>query len=164
MVKIAGSSKIMVGIEQTVLDDPSTFTCTINTWTDVPGFSVALTPQDSTNKVLITWVLWMHTSTSASVAFRLVRGSTTVGVGIPTGSRIGFSTRANTTSDANVSVSNSFEFLDAPATSSSVTYKVQYISQATNIYLNRTQNYADSIAIYNGVPISTLTAKEITGY
>ena len=57
-----------------------------------------------------------------------------------------------------------FEFLDSPATTSSITYSIDIGGYDTSdaVYLNRAHQ-DNNFATYNGQPMSTLTVMEIAG-
>ena len=54
---------------------------------------------------------------------------------------------------------SSFNFLDSPATTSSTTYKIQFITDTATTYINRTAGDVD--ASYTGRTQSTITVMEI---
>ena len=95
------------------------------TYTDITGHSVTITPKFNTSKILIDYrVSWMHTSSNgASATLRLLRGSTVIGNDATTDDRMGI-LLLSTDSNGNMS-SSSINYLDSPATTSAITYKIQ---------------------------------------
>ena len=95
------------------------------TYTDITGHSVTITPKFNTSKILIDYrVSWMHTSSNgASATLRLLRNGTNIGVPVATDDRMGILTLST---DSNGNMSNSsINYLDSPATTSAITYKIQ---------------------------------------
>jgi acyl-coenzyme A thioesterase PaaI-like protein len=135
-----------------------------NTFTDITGLSVAITPTSASSKVLVTVCVGGASMTAAgSQAYRLVRGSTAIGVGTASGSRQAVSWRDfNGNTDGNVAHGGySFTFLDSPATTSSTTYKLQLIVQTGTGYINRSPNDSDVADPWGSRPSSTITVMEI---
>ena len=125
---------------------------------DIPGLSVAITPSRSDSKILISYHLYIGGHNTVTY-IRLLRDST--GLAIPSGMTNG-STGVNftTTSNNGFMSTHSFQFLDSPATTSSVTYKLQWAgnSSAYTLYLNR---YPGSSNSYIGS--SSITVMEVSG-
>ena len=95
------------------------------TYTDITGHSVTITPTRADSKILIDYrVSWMHTSSNgASATLRLLRNGTNIGVPVATDDRMGILVLAT---DSNGNMSNSsINYLDSPATTSAITYKIQ---------------------------------------
>jgi hypothetical protein len=135
-----------------------------NTFTDITGLSVAITPTSASSKVLVTVCVGGASMTAAGAqAYRLVRGSTAIGVGTASGNRQATSWRDfNGNSDGNVAHGGySFTFLDSPATTSSTTYKLQLVVQTGTGYINRSPNDSDVTEPWGTRPASTITVMEI---
>jgi len=135
-----------------------------NTFTDITGLSVAITPTSASSKVLVTVSVGGASMTAAGAqAYRLVRGSTAIGVGTASGNRQATSWRDfNGNSDGNVAHGGySFTFLDSPATTSSTTYKLQLVVQTGTGYINRSPNDSDVTEPWGTRPASTITVMEI---
>lgn len=136
------------------------------TFTDITGLSVSITPKFSTSKILVTVsVGGASMDGGGAQAYRLVRDSTAIGVGTPTGSRQGTSWRDfNGSADGNVAFGGyAFTFLDSPATTSATTYKLQLIMQTGTGYINRSVTDLDSNNAYGTRAASTITVMEIAG-
>jgi hypothetical protein len=144
-------------VVQTVKTD--TFTTTSATPVDITGFTLSFTPTTATSKVLIIATLQGGNSTvDRGAAFQLVRNSTVLGLGDAAGTRI----RATAGTVAG-SVFGPYQdvivWLDSPATSSAITYKVQLRRTASGTAtFNREGEDADGFAIRTS---STLTAIEV---
>ena len=103
----------------------SAFTTQSETYTDITGHSVTITPKFNTSKILIDYrVSWMHTgSNGASATLRLLRNGTNIGVPVATDDRMGI-LLLSLGSTQNMS-NSSINYLDSPATTSAITYKIQ---------------------------------------
>jgi len=138
----------------------TTFTSGATTFSDVTGLSVSITPKFSTSKVFVMVDMVGSGVSGTNVAqFRLVRDSTVIDAGVAAGSRsLGF---AATIPANNVSPLNSgASFLDSPATTSSVTYKVQCrTSSGATLYVNLAPDDSDDINRIRTA--STITVMEI---
>ena len=131
-----------------------------STFTDITGFSVSITPASASNKILITG----HISgghDQGRVAFRLMRDSTAIGVGDSAGSRQQ-STVGATALQSNDHLNASFNFLDSPSSTSSITYKVQMITESSAT-INSSHGDANTNAPPMTRSISTITVMEIKG-
>lgn len=152
----ASSSKVFQ-VVQTIKTD--TFTTTSGSLTDLTGMSVAITPSSTSSTILVTFTLGqVAVSGSASVGFALLRGSTVIGAGATAGSRILTSAGGLLATDRGGS--QSFTFLDTPATTSATTYKLQiYINGGNTAYVNRSATDSDSTTYTRTA--STIIAMEI---
>ena len=134
----------------------------------IPGLSATITPTRSDSKILVQVVF--HASIGGSYAAHYIvlrRGSTDINIGDAAGSRVRGSLALQTAtfwddnSGANYSMGQaSLNFLDSPATTSSVTYKLQWAgnTSAYTLYLNR---YPGGSTSYIGS--SSLTVMEVSG-
>lgn len=132
-------------VKQTYKTD--TFNTSASTLTDVTGLSVTITPTLSSSKILVFVHVAGAARASAGGNVRLLRGSTQIGLADAASNRSLSSLSGNLwiTSDHDAARSMCTMFLDAPATTSSTTYKIQVkngTGAATNI--NRTNNDTDS--------------------
>lgn len=146
-------------VVQTVKTDTYSAAPGSSTWTDITGLSVSITPSSASNKVMV--FLSVHGSTGNLSYVRLVRDSTAVGVGETSGSRVSCTVgNFSNTGDSNRCFEFGTNFLDSPATTSSVTYKLQLLCESSNtFYLNRT--ILDQNNTVGFRPISQITVMEI---
>ena len=102
------------------------------TYTEITGLNTSITPASSANKVLITGTLQVGHNASTGGAFQLYRNSTLIGRDPFKWFYFG--------SNNDVGGTVSWSFLDSPATTSAVTYKVYWRCDNASfaIYLNRT--------------------------
>ena len=133
-------------------------------FSDASGLSITITPTSSTSKFLITSNLMFGVAAGLSGAtFRFVRDSTPIDIGDAAGSRplVTGGYYCGDTAGAAAYASVCGTFLDSPATTSAVTYKIQCSSSTgTAVYLNRT--YDDrNLAGYDPRGTSTITVMEV---
>jgi len=133
---------------------------------DVTGLSVSITPSSTSSKILVTGEISIGSSADFSY-MRLVRDSTVINVGDAASNRVrasatgvyaGSQTADNTT-EAPIT------YLDSPATTSVVTYKIQIRSgsgAANPVYINRTHLDRDTTN-YEWRTASSLILMEIAG-
>ena len=114
----------------------------------------------TSSKVLI--MINMNSSTSGgnNGMIKLVRGSTDIGVGDASGSRLQATAQTRMDNDSNSCATLTTCFLDSPNTTSATTYKVQYEVQGGTGTINITQGAADNAGFGN--IISTITAMEVS--
>jgi len=130
---------------------------------DVTGFSVSITPTSASSKILIMTSFTMSSPIAAGAAI-LYRGSTAISVGDAAGSRRQASTPSvSVTGDTNRGVPVSINYLDSPATTSSVTYKIALLntepSSTYTLYFNTSGS--DTDAAYISRSASSITVMEI---
>ena len=131
--------------------------------------SDAITPTRSDSKILIQCVMYMSSSNdSGRFGYRVMRvvgGSashiTPTQIGDSAGSRQQSATYHRQSSSADMPALV-FNGIDAPSTTSAVTYSIYSSGESSDtVYLNRTDENADSASHYR--PISTITLMEVTG-
>lgn len=116
----------LFNFHQAQLTTPVTTTSTA--FATATGLSVAITPTSASNSVLVRAVVQYGCNGGSTQAlFQLTRGSTPIGVGTSTGSRlaVGAAGKAPTLVDVTTAV---LEWLDSPATTSATTYNLQFAS------------------------------------
>lgn len=144
----------IIQIKQSILTAPAENT-TSGSWTDT-GLSCAITPQSASNKIFCMVSLGSISSTAGtSVGFRLVRGSTDIGMPDDTTLQSGFTNIYD--ADQKILASACFNYLDSPATTSATTYKITWRNSSSTTWINR---YIGSSTDYNGV--STLILMEVS--
>ena len=137
---------------------------TINDYADLPGANVSITPSSNSNKIFGIFSFAYGMSTHHHIAnFRICRGASTVVSAVADASGGGSNFQTTTYGlramhDANGGGFVTLTFTDAPATTSEVTYKLQYYAvQSGTYYLNRGGNDSNSY----GRGASTFTVMEI---
>jgi hypothetical protein len=137
----------------------TTFTSSAASYVDTV-LTLTITPSNAGNSVLVRAMLSGGSNPSTSPIFQIVRGATPIGIGTSVGSRTAGGAVASNTTTAGMNTVI-LEFLDAPATTSATTYKIQMYSEAAaaNAYLNRSDLDTNTA----GFPrvVSTLTVHEV---
>ena len=156
----SGASGGIIQCVQTVLTDGFTFTNTSFADIPSPGLSVSITPSSSSNKILVIADISCGGADGQYTMFQLVRGSTNIYRGTDSktyiGSKIWYTTAENA-SDGSSMGGVYMSFLDSPATTSAVTYKVQIRVTGSTGGINRRASYDDTSLA------STLTVMEVSG-
>lgn len=145
----------VIQVQSTTLT--TVFSSTSSSFTDVTGLSVAITPTSSSSKILIFASVAGATSTTVGMLWQLVRNSTAIDVGT---SGYSWPTTGGFYPESGPNATNAWSqpsanFLDSPATTSAVTYKVQGRTLGGTFYINRRGAGTD----YNAT--STITVMEI---
>lgn len=151
------TGKVLQVVSTTKTD---TFTSTSTTAVDITGLSVSITPSASTSKVMV-FVNIMGNGQNASNGgmFLLKRDSTSIAYPTSAGSRAaGFGSIY--INDAAQTGSTGTNFLDSPASTSALTYKVQgFATSGGSFVVNRSNADTDNNSYTRGV--STITVMEI---
>ena len=162
-VTIKGSGQVPVQVVSATKTD--TFSSsTTGSWLDVTGLSVNITPSSASNKVMVFGRLTGGgTAGQTRMQMRLVRDTTAISVGDAAGSRLQVSGNELYVNDTDAYLGSVAMFLDSPATTSAVSYKVQIRNgnNAATIYVNRAQGDGDSAITPRGT--SSITVMEISG-
>jgi hypothetical protein len=145
-----------------------TFSTTSTSLQDVSGMSVTLTPASSSSKFLIMVnMTYLNTLYTGHVA--LIRNGTEIGLADAASNRPrNFLFYSNSTNAANDGqwVRESMDYLDSPATASSITYKIQASArrdgQGGTMYINRSYPDRDTNG-YDGRGVSSIVVMEIAG-
>jgi len=151
----ASAGKILQVVSTTKTD---TYTQNSNTFTDITGYSVSITPASSSNKILVMCTLNVCVVSGYNAIGRLMRDSTPIFIGDAAGSRPRASFQNTFLNTENV-WTIPITFLDSPNTTSSITYKFQVKSGVT-IYVNRSiddRNTSD----YDARLASSITVMEV---
>ena len=155
----AGGGKILQVVSTAKTD---TFASTSsNTFLDVTGLSVTITPSSASSTILIIADVNFGTNGLSGYGFiRLVRDSTAICIGDTAGSRTSGS-NGSASASADVTFALGLNFKDSPATTSAVTYKIQMFAQnaGQTAYINRSHTDGNGAGGLRGA--STITAMEI---
>ena len=154
----AGASGGIIQIKTITKTD--TYTTTSATFGDVTGLSVSITPQSSSNKILVVANIHFGCTNAANAMCKLVRDSTDICIGDAAGIRTratGFQVNSYDNDPTMVSVS----FLDSPATTSSTTYKWQ-VRRASGGTCAVNRGGGDGDSSNNFRTASTITLMEVS--
>jgi len=134
-----------------------------DTWHDVTGLTAAITPSSTSSKILVTGhVMGSSQNSSAARRFyiKLLRGSTAIGLGDSSSSRL----QVHNSSFSNDGANNAtvpINFLDSPSSTSALTYKIQVRDDTDGVRVNAAPGDSDSDTYARAV--STITLMEVSG-
>ena len=137
--------KILQVVSATKTD---TFSTSNQSFTDITGLSVSITPVSSSNKIFVSgFVTGLGTSNTRAV-HRLVRDSTAICIGDAAGNRARAFGGIYTNEDGETPETVSFVHLDSPSTTSATTYKIQISNGNASdaVYVNRGNTSSDDFA------------------
>ena len=154
----AGVGGKVLQVVQTVKND--VFSSASASWVDVTGMSVAITPSSSSNKILITTNFSTSHSAANSLGIKLVRNSTDIFIGDDSdGGLRKYVTSWRFAGGASRQVTQSFQYVDSPSTTSATTYKLQIWSTGGTAFINKMN--VDSNNTTYGRSASSIIAMEI---
>ena len=151
-------------VVQTVKTDTTSHASSnTNSFADITGMSVSITPSSASSKILVQFTCNAGIA-SGTLHLRLLRGSTSIFQGDADSNRFGSTVINRAPSDTAVHETATLNstFLDSPNSTSALTYKLQWTAGATyntTIYLNRTTS--DSDIDYGGRTASSITVMEV---
>jgi hypothetical protein len=159
-VSLYGNGQTVIQVASSVY---KTYTTTTSTTLVDTGLSVTITPQSTTSSFLIMATVTAGTSgTAYDVAFQFVRNSTNIGTGTAS-TQNNYSFVSAIGAGGHVT-SFPMTFLDSPATTSSITYKLQWrVQSGTTATLNASTSVSVGTDTYQSGYISTITVFEISG-
>ena len=156
-------------VKRTIKTDTGSFSsANTDTYVDIPGMSVAITPLSTSSDILVFWSINISQSTTATQHVKLLRGSTAIGIADQSGNaaqlRINVVFRPDSSPyDYNIGNVNGF-VLDSPSSTSEQTYKLQGTLGHTyngTFYINRAMT--DQNEDYSGRTASQIMVMEIAG-
>lgn len=164
-VTINGSGQVPVQVVQAYKTDSFTGN-TSQTYIDITGLSVTITPSSSSNRILIFGNLSISSVNARGGAAVLVRNSTIIGQADAAGSRArasgsGLGFTGDGSGDQEMHLATNFCFLDSPNTTSAITYKIQASGFDSLWWVNRSQSDGDSADRTRCT--SNITVMEISG-
>ena len=155
----------IIQVKQTLKTD--SFHTTSQSYTDITGMTVSITPKFNTSKILLQCNIQFGGALNLYAPVRLLRGSTHIGQSpVYSGGQTNATFSLNLTDVSGTAsqykiFSTVYQILDSPATTSEVTYKLQVSSWVgRDFYLNRSQQ--DSGAAWTHGASSTMTAMEVS--
>ena len=139
-----------------------TFSTTSTSPVDVTGLSVSITPSSATRKIFVTGSVCYGTSTADYLmGFLLVRNSTSICIADAAGSRSRWTFGSQGFTSLDTSAFSPINFLDSPATTSAITYKIQAQAESPRtLWINRGAE-SDGDTAVTGRFTSTITVMEI---
>ena len=142
----SGSSGGIIQVRQLTKTDG--FATTSTSYVDITGMSLSITPRSSSNKILVRVCMTIGSGqTGADNKIRVLRGSTNI-----------LTSDYLVRNDESTSggKEHTIEVLDSPSSSSAVTYKIQGLAEANEIFVNR--NGSSTVTGQ-----STITLMEVSG-
>jgi hypothetical protein len=155
----------VIQIIQTVKTD--VFSTTSASYVDVTGLSVTITPISTTSKILVSYSLQFSGITDSYGAATVVRNGSIISAGTSaTGNQTNITTGLATGSSGNWNYklqTAHYEFLDSPASTSALTYKIQVKAtySSRDVWINGP--YSQDNSAYNDFGVSSITVREIKG-
>jgi len=161
---VTAAASAVAQVKTAVVTAPSTISVTTATFADTP-LTITFTPTSASNLVFITGQISFSGAFNGSKAYRLMRGSTAIGIGDASSARnraTGSFADTNNTNDDTPPSTHPFSFIDSPATTSATTYKLQVTTlfAGATISFNRGINNTDN-ANYP-TAMSSITCMEVT--
>lgn len=145
---------------QSATSTDASYTQASTTYSDVTNMTVTITPVFSTSKILLIVSANFGNNGTGRMGIKIVGGNAANLLGATAGSR----NRAHSSINAPATQGNgiyniALTLLDAPATTSPTTYKVQAAADGGTMALNRSTQDNDAIGVFR--TSSTITAIEI---
>jgi hypothetical protein len=158
---ILNSTGSILQVVQTVKTD--TFFTSSTSYVEVTGLSASITPSSSSNKILVFVDIKGWAQNSQVGGFQLLRNATAIYIGDVAGSRqqVSIGGMYPYQSSSNVLTQGLACYVDSPATTSAVTYKLQCRTLNVGIYVNRQAQ--DTNDNDNPRGASSITLMEISG-
>lgn len=141
--------------------DSASFNTSSTSMTDITGFSASITPTSASNKILVNVSCTFGGSTNLHGGFGLKRDSAQIGSSDEaSGSRQNCISAFFVAGSAQ-STTNSFQYMDSPATTSETTYQVT-VSTRTGYSFRMNRPWDDDNSDYNFYGISSIILTEVT--
>lgn len=135
------------------------FSTTSTSYVDITGMSASITPSSASSRVLVVVDLKGSASNSAGGGVQLQRDGTAIYIGDAQGSRRRSSVGGYWPFNGAAVYGGMAMFLDSPATTSAITYKLQCVTQGATFAVNSSHAYTDSAD--NLVLASSITLLEV---
>ena len=163
-IQISGTSGFGKIGQVVSVSKKDTFTTTSTSLTALTGVTASITPTATSSKIFVSVHLGaLDASTDVIIICQLLRGTTVIGEGDSSGGRWqSFFTQH--TPAINRASSQSNQFLDAPSSTSELTYSIKIKANSGTIYVNRSADDHDGgagNAQSRARTISTITLTEV---
>ncbi len=155
----------IIQVKQTVKTD--TFSSTNETFTDVTGLSVSITPKFSTSKIMVSYSGCGGSGTNRVGHIRLARvigGTTTTDIFIGDQSGASQAQASSSFVQTNTYFVSSFSgtFIDSPSTTSAVTYKLQLAAGDQDYQVHVGRSHDNNNEFSRSTTPSQITVMEIS--
>lgn len=133
------------------------------TFSDITGLSITITPTSSSSKFLIYFSVTMGGGADLTHGYvRINRNGTVIGQADTASSRTTASGSVINTGTGGQTIPTTSMYLDSPATSSAITYKLTASAGSDTLYLNRASRDNNGTG-YDGRGTSSLVVMEVKG-
>ena len=137
----AGGGKVLQVVSTTKTD---TYSTNSNSFVDITGMSLAITPSSTSSKILVCIVSNFSIASGYMTMSQITRDGTAIFIGGASSSRARVSAGYKS-SNNNSSEHYQISYLDSPSSTSAVTYKLQLKNESTQYaYVNRTTEDSDA--------------------
>jgi hypothetical protein len=160
---VAGSSLPAGSVIQVVsTNKTNVFSTTSTSAVDITGMTVNITPSSASNKILVQVTMSYGSDVSPYAKVTLLRNGSIINIGDASGSCSRVSIPMNVGIEtASQLFTSSMTYLDSPATTSALTYKLQvFVFSSRGFYLNRSAQTSDANHL---AATSSITVMEIKG-
>ena len=158
-IKAPGAILQLISVEAT---GNYSFNTATGVYTDIPALTLNITPKFNNSKIFLTAKVDISGASNQRWGLRFTRDGSvpTSSVGDADGSRTRSHSSGRGQAGNQIDCNVGMQFLDSPATTNQVTYKVQITMEGNNqVVVNRSITHSDSTTVY--VSLSTLTAMEV---
>jgi hypothetical protein len=138
--KLSGAGKVLQVLQSTTSTQQS---ITSGTHADLTSLNVAITPATTASKFLIMYSVQFFANHDDGINIRILRNSTTI---VNTGSTTEFY-YAGSAGGGNIRARTSYQFLDAPSTTSAITYKLTAGRHSGTVQVNEGGHFQSSITV-----------------
>jgi hypothetical protein len=165
VIEVASGSQLVqpgaiLQVVQTVKTD--TFTLSAGSFQDVTGFSATITPSSTSSKILVAVNLTGRPDTAGSILAKLIRDSTDIFIGDAASGFTQATTGGYYTSFT--TFQTPINYLDSPATTSAITYKVAVKATSSTFVINRNGIFSGGFQYGEDSRLaSSITLMEVAG-
>lgn len=159
--KAVGPGKILQVVQAFKND---VFSSSSATYVDITGLSASITPSSSSNKIMVSVKLSVSQSSGNNIDLNLLRDAVSIGLAdgkdyyaTSSPSAVSGGTYAVGPAEETAFGFQNIDLLDAPASTSALTYKVQVKAAGGTNYVNRTRSAAGDLSV------SSITLMEVAG-
>ena len=158
-IKAPGAILQLISVEAT---GNYSFNTATGQYADIPALTLNITPKFNNSKIFLTAKVDISGASNQRWGLRFTRDGSvpTNSIGNADGSRTRSHSSGHGGAGNQIDDNCGMQFLDSPATTNQVTYKVQVTMEGNNqVVINRSITHSDSATVY--VSLSTLTAMEV---
>ena len=148
------------------VDTIASYVSSANTAVEIAAMTFSITPKYSTSKILLTYDITFEASSGSQFVWRLTRNSSQIGqnAAVPAANWVGWKVGIYDPDDASTPNCQVMTYLDDPASTSAVEYKLQIFgsnANAVTFRLNRAYNGADVGQANYEIGTSSIMLQEI---